>query len=121
MARQEGFRRAPRAALVAWQSVALSAVVSVPVAAAPLVVGHARRRDGETSGIAGVPPALVSGMVLVRLLWSGHTVGTRLRAASREHRLLVDALGEALDDEVRVRHTRHPRHTACLDSGAASS
>ena len=37
MARQEWFRRAPRAALVAWQSVSLSAVVCA-VAAAPLSI-----------------------------------------------------------------------------------
>lgn len=112
MARQEWFRRAPRAALVAWQSVSLSAVVCA-VAAAPLSIATLTGETGDLASWASLPALVVSGLVLVRLLWAGHTVGTRLRAARREHRLLVDALGEALDAEVRV--LAHPTPTAyCL-------
>ena len=112
MARREGFRRAPRAALVVWQAVALSAVVS-GLAAAPLAVAVLTDRRAPGATWAAVAALALSAMVLVRLLWSGHVVGTRLRAARREHRLLVDALGEAVDDEVRV--LAHPTPTAyCL-------
>jgi Zn-dependent protease with chaperone function len=112
MARQARFRRAPRPALLAWQAVSLSAVVSA-VCAAPLAIAV---RVGEGAGWASwaaLPALLLSGLVLGRLLWSGHLVGTRLRSARREHRLLVDALGEAVDAEVRV--LAHPTPTAyCL-------
>lgn len=112
MAQQEVFRRSPRAALLGWQAVSLAAVVSA-VSAAPLAV-HALVLDGAGwAWWAAVPALLFSALVLGRLLWSGHLVGTRLRAARREHRVLVDALGEAFDDEVRV--LAHPTPTAyCL-------
>ena len=112
MARQEVFRRSPRAALLGWQAVSLAAVVSA-VSAAPLAV-HVLALDGAGwAWWAAVPALLFSALVLGRLLWSGHRVGTRLRAARREHRVLVDALGEAVDDEVRV--LAHPTPTAyCL-------
>ncbi|HEY7717713.1 MAG TPA: M56 family peptidase, partial [Pedococcus sp.] len=112
MARQERFRRAPRAALVVWQAVALSAVVSC-LAAAPLAVAVLARGQEPGSAWAAAAALALSAVVLGRLLWSGHVVGTRVRAARREHRLLVDALGEAVDDEVRV--LAHPTPTAyCL-------
>jgi Zn-dependent protease with chaperone function len=120
MARQEVFRRAPRPALLGWQAVSLAAVLSA-VSAAPLAV-HVLVLEGSLQGDldrsgwaewAALPALVLSGLVLGRLLWSGHLVGTRLRSARRRHRLLVDALGEAVDDEVRV--LAHPTPTAyCL-------
>jgi Zn-dependent protease with chaperone function len=112
MARQERFRRAPRPALIAWQSVSLSAVVCA-VAAAPLAVAALAVGTADWTSWAALPALVLSGLVLGRLLWSGHNVGTRLRVARREHRVLVDALGEPLDAELRV--LAHPTPTAyCL-------
>ena len=92
MARQRRLRRAPRAALVAWQAVTvggiLAALLTAP-AALPLVL----RGDHPLEHIGWVVAAgLVSGAVLVRLLVSGHLVGTRLRAARADHRDLVDII-----------------------------
>jgi len=98
MARQQGFRRAPRAALVVWQSVALSAVVSA-CAAAPLAAVAALGPTGARAGLAArgawsaVPVLLLTAPILARLLWSGHVVGTGLRRRRREHRTMVDVLG----------------------------
>ena len=112
MARQERFRRAPRAALIGWQAVSLAAVVSA-VCAAPLAIAGLAGEGSGWAAWATLPALLLSGLVLGRLLWSGHVVGTRLRTARREHRLLVDALGEVVDTDVRV--LAHPTPTAyCL-------
>lgn len=106
MARFTGFRRSPGPALVAWQAVGLSAVVSA------LLVGPAaliRAQHGDvipdvvpvfdpvSSGIVHSPATLVialgiSGSTLILLLMSGHRVGTGLRTLRRRHRELVDML-----------------------------
>lgn len=121
MARAVAFRRAPRAALVVWQAVALAAVMSA-LAAAPAALPLLRSLDvgpGRRGWIGAVAIA-ASALILGRLLLSGHLVGTRLRAARREHRALVDLLGEApaLPGEApdgRLRVLAHPTPTAyCL-------
>lgn len=76
MARLEIFRREPRAALLGWQAVSLAALVSA-VSAAPLAV--------QVLALGGAG-------------WAAWAVAP----ARREHRLLVDALGETVDAEVRV-------------------
>ena len=90
MARQKGFRRAPRSALVAWQAVAvggiLAALAAAP-AALPLLVGD---DDPMAHLWLVVPAVLVSALVVVRLLVAGHRVGTRLRRVRTDHRELVD-------------------------------
>ena len=110
MARLVSFRRAPRAALVAWQAVSLSAVLAA-LLAAPAAVPYL---GGGTPGwfacssldpcgatlwwfenqrwvVLGVAATLTL-LVLGRLLLSGHRIGTRLRAARARHRDLVDVL-----------------------------
>lgn len=106
MARLVSFRRAPRAALVAWQAVSLAGVLAA-LCAAPAAVpyldgpgwfactedcaaalGWVRTRQWLVVGIAGA----VTVAVLARLLLSGHRIGTRLRAARTRHRDLVDVL-----------------------------
>jgi Zn-dependent protease with chaperone function len=118
MARQPRWRRAPRAALVAWQAVTtggiLAAVATVP-AAIPLVLGgdHPSRHVGWL-----LVAALASGAVIVRLLVSGHRVGTRLRAARADHRDLVDIIAQ--HDRDRVRVLQHPTPTAYCIPGRRS-
>jgi len=107
MARLQRFRAAPREALQVWQAVSLAGVLAA-LSVAPAGVLSATL-PGWTVALA----TLFSGAMLARLLWSAHTVGTRLRAQRREHRLLVDALGTDTGDHVRV--LAHPTPTAyCL-------
>ena len=95
LARAPAVRRAPRAALVLWQAVALAAVLAALGAGLSLATVPAQHP-------AVVATALVlTFTVLARLLLSGHRVGTRLRATRRRHRELVDLLA-ADDAGVRV-------------------
>jgi Zn-dependent protease with chaperone function len=110
MARQRRLRRAPRAALVAWQAVTvggiLAALVTAP-AALPLVL----RGDRPLEHVGWfVAAGVVSGAVLVRLLVSARVVGRRLRAARADHSALVDII--AAHDAGRVRVLQHPTPTA---------
>jgi Zn-dependent protease with chaperone function len=107
MAQLKGFRRAPREALLVWQSVSISGVV------AALVVAPAGAASTELPAWAVALALVFSAAMLVRLLWSGHRIGTTLRTQRREHRTLVDALGTDTGDDVRV--LSHPTPTAyCL-------
>lgn len=117
LARQHAFRRAPRAALVVWQLVSLAGVLAA-LAAAPAAIPLLRARGEDPSEHLALlsVAACVTGLVLARLLISGHVVGTRLRHLRREHRELVDLLGDrhdALGPTGRV--LEHPTPTAyCL-------
>lgn len=92
LARWRWLRAAPGEALFLWQAVSLAgvafALLAAPVAALqlgtdrPLLLGAA---------------CLLSGVMLVRLLLSGHRVGTDLRRLRAEHRTLVDLVGERID------------------------
>src|SRR5687767_13258026 len=93
MARQTRFRRAPRAALVAWQAVAVGGVLAA-VSAAPAAVPLLLDGEAATTHLwPVVTAAVLSGAVLARLLWKGHDVGTRLRRVRARHRELVDIVG----------------------------
>ncbi len=120
LARQRQFRRAPRAALVAWQAVTVGGILAA-LAAAPAAVGLLR--DEDSSSVAH-PWALlgvlgVCGLVLGRLLWSGHNVGVRLRQVRSEQRRLVDIVA-AHDHGGRVRVLQHPSPTAYCIPGRGS-
>ena len=124
MARRTGFRRSSRAALVVWQCVSLAAVVSAVAAGPALLPATTRTGDGRVA-MAVLAIAVSAGMVL-RMLYAGHRVGTRLRAVRREHRELVDLLGmpggrdgatatERGWEDGSVRVLAHPTPTAyCL-------
>ncbi|WP_134325280.1 M56 family metallopeptidase [Cumulibacter soli] len=96
MARRVGFRRAPMPALLAWQAVALAGVAAA-LAAAPVAVAELGPANGTFRPAADVLAVAVSGLVLISLLVNGHLVGTRLRAARRRHRELIELVGR---DEV---------------------
>ncbi len=126
MARRHHLRRTPRAALVAWQAVTvggiLAALAAAP-AAVPLLVG--RDAPLEHPWLVAVA-AVLSGAVLVRLLLTGHDVGTRLRRVRTRHREIVDvvgspdgATGDATGD-ARVRVLQHPTPTAYCIPGRES-
>lgn len=121
MARLTTFRRSPRAALIAWQSVSLAAVAAalcaapaaVPYLTSTTTIGWIQTRRWLVFGVA----AALTLAVLARLLLSGHRIGTRLRAARARHRELVDVLS-APDDGRRadgIRVLDHATPTAyCL-------
>jgi Zn-dependent protease with chaperone function len=105
------FRRAPLEALLVWQSVSLAAVLSA------LALAPAARATATGPAWLGPTGTVLGAAVLVRLLWSGHAVGTGIRADRRRHRDLVDLLGteppQGHAPELRV--LAHPTPTAyCL-------
>jgi Zn-dependent protease with chaperone function len=119
MAGRRDFRRAPRAALVAWQAVTVGGILAA-LAAAPAVVPMVLDDDPVAArpwwSIAAL---VVSGLVLGRLLWSGHHVGTDLRRLRAEQRHLVDVVA-AHDRGGRVRVVQHPTPTAYCIPGRGS-
>ncbi|MFQ6170793.1 M56 family metallopeptidase [Oryzobacter sp. R7] len=121
MARRTGFRRAPRAALVAWQAVSVAGILSalaVAPAALPLLGGDEATARVELLATA----ALLSGAVLARLLWTGHDVGTRLRRVRARERELVDIVGRRDADagDGRFRVLENPMPTAYCIPGRGS-
>ncbi len=117
MARQKGFRRAPRSALVAWQAVSLGGILAA-LAAAPAAVPLLLDGDSPTRHLALVVLAvLVSALVLGLLLYAGHDVGTTLRRVRSDHRQLVDIVAQ--HDE-RMRILQHPTPTAYCIPGRHS-
>ena len=79
MARRKGFRRAPRAALVAWQAVSVGGILAA-LAAAPATIPLLLDGEDPMGRLQLVVPALLASAVIVgRLLYAGHHVGTRLR------------------------------------------
>ncbi len=106
----------PGPALWLWQCVSLGAVMA-GLLLAPLailsVIGDPRGVPSPADHVVlAVVAASISGLVVLRLLARGHVVGRRLRKVRREHRELVDLVGDAgeLPDDVRV--LDHPTATA---------
>jgi len=99
-------RRTPRSAMVLWQAVALAAVLSALGAGLALAGDRALQRDPAVESWAVAVVALgVTGLVVGRLLLSGHRTGRRLRSLRRRHRELVDLVArrdEALGAGARV-------------------
>jgi Zn-dependent protease with chaperone function len=105
-------RRTPRAAMVLWQAVALAGVLSALGAGFSLVTSQLVGEHSARSYALAAVPLSLTGLVLGRLLVSGHLVGTRLRAVRRRHRMLVDLLAEDRDG---IRVLEHEALTAyCL-------
>jgi len=90
-------RRTPRAAMVLWQSVALAGVLAALGAGLSLVTSQLTGEHTTRSYVVSAIPLCVTGLVLARLLLSGHRVGTSLRNVRRRHRRLVDLLADDLD------------------------
>lgn len=103
-------RATPGATLTLWQMVSLAALVA-GLAAAP-VAALAPGAAGEWVLPAA---ALVTGVLLTRLLLTGHRTGIALRRARRDHRALVDLIGLPEGGEPPMRVLEHPTPTAyCL-------
>lgn len=95
LTRWRGLRRTPGEALALWQAVSVTGVVCALLAApvAALTFGGDRPRLLAAA-------VLVSALMVARLLWSGHRVGTDLRRRRAQQRELVDLVGERLADDV---------------------
>src|SRR3954468_11802029 len=87
-------RRTPRAAMVLWQAVALAGVLAALGAGLSLVTSQLVGEQSTRSSVLSAIPLCVTGLVLARLLLSGHRVGTALRTVRRRHRRLVDLLAD---------------------------
>jgi Zn-dependent protease with chaperone function len=90
-------RRTPRATLVLWQAVALAGVLAALGAGLSLVTSQLDGEHSTRTYVLSAIPLCVTGLVLARLLLSGHRVGTSLRHVRRRHRALVDLLAEDRD------------------------
>jgi Zn-dependent protease with chaperone function len=94
LTRLPALRRTPRAAMVLWQSVALAGVLAAFGAGLSLVTSQLVGDQSVLSYAVSAIPLAITGLVLARLLLSGHRVGTDLRTLRRRHRQLVDLLAE---------------------------
>lgn len=101
LVRIQRLRRSPRAALLVWQALSLSAVLCL-LTAAPLALAHPRPRSTTFEVVILVVAGIASLGVLVRLLLNGHHVGRRIRAARAQHRQLVDIVGRHEGEHTRV-------------------
>lgn len=116
MARTQMFRHSPRAALFAWQSVTLGAILAALAAApalAPLVLfdGQEVWKHFAILMLAGC----ASGLMLARLLVAGHSIGRRMRVLRARHRELVDIISLQPQPGSKLRVLDHPAPTAyCL-------
>lgn len=106
-------RRAPRAAMMLWQSVALAAVLSALGAGLALVTDSTLRPGrGGPWYVVALFALLLTAVVLTRLLLSAHRVGTAIRDIRSRHRAMVDLLSA---DDAGVRVLDHEAPTAyCL-------
>jgi Zn-dependent protease with chaperone function len=102
LSRWTRLRRTPAAAMLLWQSTALAAVLAALGAGLALVTERLR---GDAAGPGDVAVAAlagaITGVVLGRLLLSGHRTGTSLRRMRRLHRERVDLVAR-LDGGVSV-------------------
>ncbi|PSL04636.1 peptidase M48-like protein [Haloactinopolyspora alba] len=83
--------RVPRAALVLWQSLALSALLSAlgaGASAGAMVVAY--DHPSVVLVVLHASALLLTLVVLARLLWSAHVLGMTLRTRRRRQRHLVD-------------------------------
>lgn len=91
MSRWTWMRRTPFAAILLWQSVAMAAVLAAVGAGLATVTWWSH---GSPSSLAAFGVALLAlaltGVVVGRLLLSGHRVGVQLRAVRRRHREQLD-------------------------------
>lgn len=136
--------RAPRAAIVLWQSIAVAAVLSAFSAGMAIAVRlFVPGPDGRpTAGITGEIAALgwplwlaaVAGLLLtlvigVRLIVTVVRLAVDIRRRRSRHRMMVDLVGDCPMDGVRVLHVNEPlayclpgvRSRVVLSSGTLES
>lgn len=95
-------RRTPAAALAWWQCLALAAVLSALAAGVALLTTAWPPGDLPLAWVEAVVAGFVTAVVLVRLVWAGHSVGTELREMRRSHLEQVALVARRTDDGVMV-------------------
>lgn len=103
--------RAPRAAVVLWQAVALAAVLSafsVGLSIVALLLRHGVSAVGWPLWLAGVTVLAATLLIGARLVVAvlAVAIGTRRRRA--RHRMVVDLVGSCRHDDVRVLGVSEP-------------
>ncbi|SNC64546.1 Zn-dependent protease with chaperone function [Kytococcus aerolatus] len=99
-------RRTPAAGLLLWQASALGGLIALTLL--PLVaVGEWRERAGGAGGldpVVSIGAWALTALLVARLLWAAHHVGSDLRAIRRRHRELLDLLdpSHSAGDRLRV-------------------
>lgn len=121
LSRLTRLHRTPLVAMLLWQCLALAAVLAALGAGLALVSSHVfdQASMGWSMAVAALS-LVVTGTVLVRLVVSGHRVGTNLRTMRRRHREHVDLLS-AIDEAGGYRVIDHDVPVAyCLPGVGAS-
>lgn len=101
LVRAERLRRSPRAALILWQALSLSAVLCL-LGAGPIAWLRPRPLPPVPGGVVTALATIASLGVLIHLLVRTHDVDRRIRTARDEHRQLVDLVGRHEGEHTRV-------------------
>ncbi|WP_277453072.1 M56 family metallopeptidase [Janibacter sp. DB-40] len=101
LVRTERLRRSPRAALILWQALSLSAVLCL-LGAGPIAWLRPRPLPPLPGGVVTALATIASLGVLIHLLVRAHDVDSRIRRAREEHRQLVDLVGRHEGEHTRV-------------------
>lgn len=106
MARAPALRRTPRTAVLAWQAVALAAVLAALGAGLSLTTSHGLAVDGLPPVALAVATValMLTALVLGRLLLSAHRTGIELRSLRRRHREQLDLLAREEQGVAVVEH-----------------
>ncbi len=113
--------RTPLASMLLWQCLAAAAVLAALGAGVSLATTHALvDRTGAVLFAVAALACLVTVVVAVRLLVSGHRVGTRLRLLRRQHREHVDLLAR-IDEGSGYRVIEHDVPVAYCLPGVGTS
>lgn len=103
VARWPVLRTTPGPAMLLWQSMALGSVLAALGAGLSLVTERAWRTEpGHLDWVIAVVALVLCVLVVARLLWSGHRVGTSLREFRRRHREQLDLLADNRSRSLRV-------------------
>ncbi len=101
LVRAERLRRSPRAALILWQAMSLSAVLCL-LGAGPIAWLRPRPLPAVSGGVVLALATIASLAVLMHLLLRARDVDRRIRTARNEHRQLVDLVGRHEGEHTRV-------------------
>lgn len=122
VARWKRLHLTPFAALLLWQAIALAAVLSALGAGLSLVTDSTwGRRHTTIELVVAVAAALLTLVVVLRLLVAGHRVGTSLRVERRRHREQLDLVAEHHGSSGRVRVLDHDVPVAYCVPGVTQS
>lgn len=117
MVRRHAFRREPLLALLVWQAVSSTAVLSLLLAGPVAIFLMRDNLDQAGHRRVAIAAIAVTAYMVVRLVVAGHTVGISLRRTRRRHVELLELVGREFDRLERpgprgLRVIDHPTPTA---------